>query len=90
MKKWNGSFLTRKRDKKYSIFPVTGASIKKDDKAQTKIDRNFNITWINDLPEQNKIIAGEWFTTTGVNGISLSDEISERYKLKLGDEIYKN
>ena len=81
-------FLQEKDIKSTPFFPVTGASIKKDDKEQTKIDRNFNITWINDLPEQNKIIAGEWFTSTGVNGISLSDEISDRYKLKLGDEIY--
>ena len=34
------------------------------------------------LPEQNEIIAGRWFSEEQTNGIFLSDEIAERYKLK--------
>ena len=51
------------------------------------IDRNFNITWIKDLPEQNEIIDGEWFQEGVKNGISISDQISERYDLQKNDEV---
>ena len=50
------------------------------------IDRTFNFTWMEDLPEGNKIISGEWFNQSS-DGVSISIEIAERYNLKLNDEI---
>ena len=40
-----------------TFFPVANASISRleDDKI-IEIDRNFNITWVQDLPEQNEVI----------------------------------
>ena len=72
-----------------TFFPVTNASISKlEDEKITEIDRNFNITWVQDLPEQNEIIKGEWFIDGQKNGISLSDDIADRYKLDLGDLVF--
>ena len=39
-----------------------------------------------DLPEDNVIVAGSWFSD-GKNGISISSEISERYDLRMNDHI---
>ena len=69
------------------FYPVANAQIIRKQDKDNIIDRNFNITWVKDLPEQNQIVDGEWFQKGAENGISISDEISERYDLKLNDEV---
>ena len=83
-------FLQDNNIKATTFFPVANASISKiENKEEIEIDRNFNITWIDNLPEQNQVLEGEWFSNENesVNGISVSDEISERYKLSVGDLV---
>jgi len=83
-------FLKDNNIKATTFFPVANASISKiENKEEIEIDRNFNITWIDNLPEQNQVLEGEWFSNENesVNGISVSDEISERYKLSVGDLV---
>jgi len=70
------------------FFPVTNATIEREEEDQELIDRNFNITWIDKLPEQNEISAGAWFSDDLINGLSISDGIAERYNLKIGDEVF--
>ena len=80
-------FLKDNQIKSTPFFPVTSATIQKKDSKDNDIDRNFNITWIKDLPDQNELLAGEWFQENKKNGISISDEINERYDLNIGDEV---
>ena len=83
-------FLQDNNIKATTFFPVANASISKiENNKEIEIDRNFNITWIDNLPEQNQVLEGEWFSNENesVNGISVSDEISERYKLSVGDLV---
>ena len=83
-------FLQDNNIKATTFFPVANASISKiENNEEIEIDRNFNITWIDNLPEQNQVLEGEWFSNENesVNGISVSDEISERYKLSVGDLV---
>ena len=83
-------FLQDNNIKATTFFPVANASISKiENNEEIEIDRNFNITWIDNLPEQNQVLEGEWFSNENesVNGISVSDEISERYKLNVGDLV---
>lgn len=81
-------FLKENSIEPTQFFPVVNASLNKlNGNDENLSERNFNITWIGDLPAQNEIIEGSWFSDTTENGISLSDEISERYSLKLGDEV---
>ena len=84
------SFLKENDIKSSPFYPVTNATIEKKGKQSSddEIDRNFNITWIKDLPDQNDILSGEWFAEGLNNGISISDDIAERYQLNLGDEIF--
>ena len=82
-------FLKENNIKSTTFFPVANASITKiEDDKEIQIDRNFNITWIYNLPEQNQILEGEWFSGENKNGISISDEIAERYNLRVGDLVY--
>ena len=84
-----GLFLKENNIKSTTFFPVANASITKiENDEEIQIDRNFNITWIYNLPEQNQILEGEWFSGENKNGISISDEIAERYNLRVGDLVY--
>ena len=69
------------------FYPVANAQIVRMQDKDNIIDRNFNITWVEDLPEQNEIVDGEWFQEGVENGISISDEIAERYNLSMNDEV---
>ena len=80
-------FLSEKDIEIDLFYPVANAQITRKQDKNNAIDRNFNITWIKDLPEQNKIVDGEWFQEEEENGISISDDISERYNLKMNDEV---
>ncbi len=82
-------FLNEKNIKASTFFPVANSSITKiENNKEIQIDRNFNITWTYKLPDQNKVLEGDWFSDENRNGISISDEISERYKLSVGDLVY--
>ena len=84
-----GLFLKENNIKSTTFFPVANASITRiEDDEEIQIDRNFNITWIYNLPEQNQVLEGEWFSDENKNGISISDEIAERYNLSVGSLIY--
>tara|TARA_Y100000389_G_scaffold36455_1_gene31018 strand:- start:2349 stop:4784 length:2436 start_codon:yes stop_codon:yes gene_type:complete len=80
-------FLSEKDIEIDLFYPVANAQITRKQDKNNVIDRNFNITWIKNLPKQNKIVDGEWFQEEEKNGISISDDISERYNLKMNDEV---
>lgn len=80
-------FLSEENIDTNIFYPVANAQIIRKYDRENIIDRNFNITWISRLPEQNEIIEGEWFQNDIQHGISISDEISERYNLQLNDEV---
>ena len=48
-----------------------------------------NLTWSGALPDDNRIIAGEWWGQeyTGTPLVSLEQELAERNELKVGDEL---
>ena len=78
------SFLKENKIDLQPIYPVTSARFQRVSSGK-EIDRTFNFTWMDSLPEGNEVIAGEWFAKEN-NGISISSEISERYDIKRKDE----
>ena len=86
-KKGMKEFLSKEDIETNIFYPVANAQIIRANDQENKIDRNFNISWILSLPEQNEIVEGEWFQNDKQNGISISDDISERYDLKLNDDV---
>ena len=81
------SFFRENQINPTPFFPVTNATIERENDKEL-IDRNFNITWIDKLPEQNEIYSGTWFSDDVINGLSISESIAERYDLKIGDEVF--
>jgi putative ABC transport system permease protein len=74
------------------FYPISSAKLQKDKTAinedgENISDRSFNITWTETLPENNSIKDGEWFLNSSNTGLSISDEISSRYLLKVGDQV---
>ena len=82
------SFFKENQINPTPFFPVTNATIEREEEDQELIDRNFNITWIDQLPEQNEISDGAWFSDDVINGLSISESIAERYNLKIGDKVF--
>ena len=81
------NFLNLNKINSQPIYPVTSARfLRKNPSSGKEIDRTFNFTWMEDLPEDNIILAGSWFSDSK-NGISISSEISERYDLRMNDQI---
>ena len=51
------------------LFPVTSARFQRLD-SKKEIDRTFNFTWMDKLPEGNEVIAGKWFENE--NGLKVA------------------
>ncbi|HIC27720.1 MAG TPA: hypothetical protein EYO81_05575, partial [Gammaproteobacteria bacterium] len=85
------SFLEENEIEKRPFYPITSSIIIKLPGSAledpTPIDRNFNLTWSSELPENNKVISGDWFKGTPSDGLSISNEIAQRYRLSIGDEV---
>ena len=60
---------------------------KKDEEARSGIGRELNLTWREDLPSQNELIDGRWFTKDSVAEASVEESMLERLDVKLGDTL---
>ena len=88
------SFLKNNGIKINPFYPIASARLIKDKNKEgleshsVPIDRTFNITWTTILPDTNEIVEGVWFDDTKTTGLSVSEEIAQRYSLKVGDIIH--
>lgn len=57
-----------------------------DENARRLVDREFNLSYTNELPSGNRIISGKWIEGNAPQ-ISLEAGIAKTLKLKLGDEL---
>jgi len=59
------------------------------DRARGFLEREQNLTWSEQLPEDNQLIAGRWWTPAeyGARLVSVSSEYQEALGLKLGDTL---
>lgn len=55
--------------------------------ARQGFGRELNLTWLADLPDSNKITAGQWFSKDSRGQVSVEQEQAERLQLKLGDTL---
>ncbi|MDT0605251.1 ABC transporter permease [Thalassotalea castellviae] len=53
--------------------------------------RELGLTWLHDLPQQNKILEGEWWQKGDTTPqVSVESGVAERLDIKLGDELAFN
>ena len=67
----------------------TGPELFRDDRAKRLVDREFNLSYMRDLPAHNKVIAGGWFTPKQLEegALSVEDGIATTLNLKIGDRL---
>jgi len=58
-------------------------------RARRLVKREFNLSWATRLPEDNRIIAGRWWSTgeASGDGLSLEQGLAETLGIKLGDRL---
>lgn len=57
------------------------------DTGRQGVGRELNLTWLAQLPANNQLVAGQWFSADTKAAVSVEQEMAERLQLKLGDEI---
>ncbi|MEX0603105.1 MAG: FtsX-like permease family protein [Marinobacter sp.] len=65
--------------------PVKEA-VSKDERVGA-LNRELNLTWMDQLPDDNRIVDGEWFEEEQTSGVSVEAELAEKLGLKLGDKL---
>ena len=79
--------MVRGRLVKLNQQEITSSDFK-DDAAARLIDREFNLSYTNQLPMRNKIVEGKWFAESNqANEISIEAGIMKSLHLKLGDDL---
>jgi putative ABC transport system permease protein len=60
-----------------------------DDRARRLVDREFNLSYMTDLPAHNKVAQGRWFSAADLDtgALSMEDGIAKTLGLKLGDRL---
>ncbi|KEF32659.1 hypothetical protein D777_01293 [Marinobacter nitratireducens] len=65
--------------------PVKEA-VSKDERINA-LNRELNLTWMPELPQDNEIVQGAWFNPEQTRGVSVEAELAERLGLAIGDEL---
>src|SRR5574340_660169 len=67
---------------------ITGDSYA-DPRARDLVEREFNLSWAEQMPEWNELVSGSWWTPSSGSRTQLSVEegIAERLGIRLGDEL---
>jgi putative ABC transport system permease protein len=51
------------------------------------LNRELNLTWMDQLPEDNGIVAGQWFAEGQTDGVSIEAELAGKLGVNVGDEL---
>lgn len=65
--------------------PVKEA-VSKDERINA-LNRELNLTWMSELPEDNRIVEGNWFSPGQQNGVSVEADLAGKLGLALGDKL---
>lgn len=65
--------------------PVKEA-VSKDERVGA-LNRELNLTWMSELPEDNRIVAGSWFAKGQTEGVSVEAELAGKLGLAVGDRL---
>ncbi len=60
-----------------------------DERAKRMVEREFNLSWTANLPADNQLLAGQWWSPaqTGLPLLSLEQKLADTLALKLGDRL---
>lgn len=66
---------------------AVGANDYKDERAQRLVDREFNLSYMSELPGHNRVVAGRWFAPGAKDELSMEEGIAKTLGIKLGDTL---
>jgi putative ABC transport system permease protein len=61
--------------------------VTKDTQGENATHRELSLTWTEHLPEENKIIAGSWWSSEKKGEVSVEQKLAESLKINLGDRL---
>jgi putative ABC transport system permease protein len=61
--------------------------VSKESQGERAIHRDLSLTWSANLPEENKITEGQWWTDNQTGLVSVERKLAESLGVKLGDEL---
>ncbi len=76
--------IIRGRLTEINAEPAEEVALNKDD---DELRRELNLTISNSYPEDNQIIAGEWFASGETKGLSIEQSLAESLGVEVGDEL---
>jgi putative ABC transport system permease protein len=59
--------------------------VSKDTQGENATHRELSLTWTKELPEENKIVAGNWWINQQSVLVSIEQKLADSLKIKLGD-----
>ncbi len=69
------------------VLTINGEPARVVDGEELNIDREFNLTWSDALPEDNRLVAGKWWGSDGHDEVSAEKGVARALGLKLGDRV---
>ncbi|WP_009911762.1 ABC transporter permease, partial [Burkholderia humptydooensis] len=73
------------------LVSVNGKRVNPDDyrsdDARRLVDREFNLSYTTQLPEDNRLVAGDWFGASSVPQISIEAGLAKTLGVKTGDKL---
>lgn len=68
--------------------PASAADYPDDDRAQRLIEREFNLSWAQEMPSDNRLVAGKWWGKEKPEPqLSLEEGIAKTLGIRLGDVL---
>lgn len=61
--------------------------VSKDSQGEGATHRELSLTWTPELPEDNKIIEGSWWSEMQTGQVSVEQKLAQSLKIKLNDEL---
>jgi len=78
------------RDKDQGAKETASGANEQTDEQQGRrgMGRELGLTWLNEVPRENKILEGEWWQAEDLTPqVSVESGVAKRLKIKLGDEL---
>jgi putative ABC transport system permease protein len=73
------------------LIAVNGKPVSPDDyknaDAKRLVDREFNLSYTTQLPDDNRVVGGNWYGTDGRAQVSIEQGIAKTINVKLGDTL---
>jgi putative ABC transport system permease protein len=75
------------------LIAINDRAVRPEDFAEARarrlVEREFNLSWANRLPDDNRIVTGRWWPagSAGGDGLSLEQGLAETLGIRLGDRL---